>query len=98
VVEAEAEKAGRTVDPEHFGVSLAFTDGEIPPGLVASIATRRPGTDPAHLVPVGLPAAGALIEEYIAAGFSKFVVRPVSPPAHWPDTLAAMAEALLPLQ
>ena len=98
VVEAEAGQAGRRVDPEHFGVSLAYTDGDIPPGLLGSIATRRPGTDPAGLVPVGLPAAAALIEEYIAAGLSKFVVRPVSPPAHWPDTLAAMAAALLPLQ
>lgn len=98
VVEAEAERAGRRADPEHFGVSLAFTDGEIPPGLAASIATRRPGTDPARLVPCGLPATVTLLEEYIAAGFSKFVVRPVSPPAYWPDTLAILAAALLPLQ
>lgn len=98
VVEAEAERVGRRVDPEHFGVSLAYTDGEIPPGLRASIAARRPGVDPAGLVPCGLPATVALLEAYIAAGFSKFVVRPVSPPAHWPDTLAAMAATLLPLQ
>jgi probable F420-dependent oxidoreductase len=98
VVEAEAERAGRRVDPEHFGVSLAYTDGDIPPGLLASIATRRPGIDPAGLVPCGLPATVALLGAYIAAGFSKFVVRPVSPPAHWPDTLTAMAAALLPLQ
>lgn len=98
VVEAEAERAGRRVDPEHFGVSLAYTDGEIPPGLRKSIAARRPGVDPAGLVPGGLPATVALLEAYIAAGFSKFVVRPVAPPARWPDTLAAMAASLLPLQ
>ena len=34
-VEAEAERAGRQIDPEHFGVSLAYADGEIPPGLAA---------------------------------------------------------------
>ncbi|MCA1845236.1 MAG: LLM class flavin-dependent oxidoreductase [Actinobacteria bacterium] len=98
VVEAEAAGAGRRVDPEHFGVSVAYADGEIPPGLRASIATRRPGFDPATLIPAGLPAAAALLEDYIEAGFSKFVVRPASPPADWPATLAAMAETLLPLQ
>ena len=98
LVEGEAERAGRRVDPEHFGVSLAYADGEIPPGLKATIATRRPGVDPAALIPTGLPAAAALLEDYIAAGFSKFVVRPASPPADWPATLARMAETLLPLQ
>jgi probable F420-dependent oxidoreductase len=98
VVETEAERAGRRVDPEHFGVSLAYTDGDIPPGLQATIAARRPGIDPASLIPTGLPATAALLEDYVAAGFSKFVVRPVSPPADWPKTLATMAEGLLPLQ
>jgi hypothetical protein len=77
---------------------VAYADGEIPPGLRASIATRRPGVDPAALIPAGLPGAAALLEDYIKAGFSKFVVRPASPPTDWPVTLAAMAETLLPLQ
>jgi probable F420-dependent oxidoreductase len=98
VVDAEAERAGRRVDPEHFGVSLAYAEGAIPPPLLATIAARRPGVDPARLIPVGLPAAAALIEDYISAGFSKFVVRPASAPGHWPETLAAMAAAFLPLQ
>jgi len=98
VVEAEAERVGRRVDPEHFGVSLAYADGEIPPGMVATIATRRPGVDPADLIPIGLPAAVARIEDYVKAGISKFVVRPAAVPADWPGTLATMAEALLPLQ
>lgn len=98
VVEAAAEQAGRRVDPEHFGVSLAYAEGEIPHGLVETIATRRPGIDPSTLIPNGLPATVAMLEEYVKAGFSKFVVRPASPPEDWPATLAAMAEALLPLQ
>jgi probable F420-dependent oxidoreductase len=98
IVEEAAERAGRRVDPEHFGVSLAYAEGDIPPGLQATIATRRPGLDPASLIPNGLPATAALLEDYIKAGFSKFVVRPASSPADWPATLAAMAEALLPLQ
>jgi len=98
VAEAAAEEAGRKVDPEHFGVSVAYADGGVPPALAATIARRRPGTDPASLIPDGLPATAALLEAYIAAGFSKFVVRPAAPPADWPATLAAMAGALLPLQ
>ena len=98
VVEAAADEAGRRVDPEHFGVSLAYADGEIPAGLRRTVATRRPGVDPASLIPVGLTATAALLEDYLKAGFSKFVVRPASPPVDWPGTLAAMAEALLPLQ
>lgn len=98
VVEAEAERAGRRIDPEHFGVSLAYGEGGIPPPLAATIARRRPEIDPAALVPVGLPAAAAMLEEFIAAGFSKFVVRPAATPAAWPGTLKVMAGVLLPLQ
>ena len=98
VVEAAAEQAGRRVDPEHFGISLAYAEGDIPAGLLQTVATRRPGVDPAALIPLGLSAMAALLEDYVKAGFSKFVVRPASPPGDWPATLAAMAEALLPLQ
>jgi probable F420-dependent oxidoreductase len=98
VVEAEAQRAGRVVDPEHFGVSVAYTEGGIPPALGASIAHRRPGIDPHTLVPAGLPAVVALLEDFVAVGFSKFVVRPAAAPSDWPKTLEAMAEELLPLQ
>jgi hypothetical protein len=39
-----------------------------------------------------------MLERFIAAGFSKFVVRPAATPDDWPETLKAMADALLPLQ
>jgi alkanesulfonate monooxygenase SsuD/methylene tetrahydromethanopterin reductase-like flavin-dependent oxidoreductase (luciferase family) len=98
VVEEAAEQAGRRVDPEHFGVSVAYTDGPVPATLRASIARRRPDTDPADVVPDGLAATAARLEDYIAAGFSKFVVRPAVSPSDWPAALAAMAAVLLPLQ
>ncbi len=98
LAEAAADEAGRKVDPEHFGVSVAYTDGGVPSALAATVARRRPGTDPAAVIPDGLPATAALLEDYVAAGFSKFVVRPAAPPADWPSTLTAMADALLPLQ
>jgi probable F420-dependent oxidoreductase len=98
VIEAEAERAGRRIDPEHFGASLTYGEGDIPEILLASIARRRPGIDPETLVPKGLDGARRRLEEFIAVGFSKFVVRPGGPPSAWPRTLEAMAEALLPLQ
>jgi probable F420-dependent oxidoreductase len=99
VIDAAAAEAGRRVDPEHFGVSLTYLDGEIPEVLLASIARRRPGTDPEVLIPKGLDGAVRRIEEFIAAGFSKFVVRPGGRPGtSTTATLEEMAEALLPLQ
>jgi probable F420-dependent oxidoreductase len=100
IIEAEAERAGRRIDPEHFGASLSYADGDgdIPEVLLASIARRRPDVDPRTLVPKGLDGAREWLEDFIAVGFSKFVVRPSGPPAAWPSALEAMAEALLPLQ
>lgn len=97
-VEKAAGRAGRRIDPEHFGVSLAYAEGDVPAGLQATISTRRPGVDPAKLIPSDLPATARLLQDYIKAGFSKFVVRPAAAPADWPAALAAMADALLPLQ
>ncbi|HEV7688660.1 MAG TPA: LLM class flavin-dependent oxidoreductase, partial [Acidimicrobiia bacterium] len=115
VIEREAAAAGRRIDPEHFGVSLTYLDASlsngkdsgkdsIPEVLLASIARRRPGLDPAVLVPSGLDGAVRRIEEFVAAGFSKFVIRPASRPPSTGGivsptaTLEAMADALLPLQ
>ena len=99
VIEGEADRAGRRIDPEHFGVSLTYQDGEIPELLLASIARRRPGVDPSVLIPKGLDGAVRRIEEFVAAGVSKFVVRHSGPTGSSPTaTLEAMAEALLPLK
>lgn len=36
-----AREAGRVVDPDHFGISLAVAFGELPDQLVAAVGTRR---------------------------------------------------------
>ncbi len=62
-----------------------------------SASTR--GVDPSTLISKGLDGAVRRIEEFVAAGVSKFVVRHSGPPGTSPTaTLEAMAEALLPLQ
>jgi probable F420-dependent oxidoreductase len=101
-IQAAAAAAGREVDPEHFGISLPVAAAAIPPELAAAVSQRRPGTDPAELVAVGWPGAREMIEQYVAAGISKFVVRPAGThlPADEPfaEFLQDFARELMPLQ
>lgn len=100
-VEAHAAGAGRTVDPEHFGVSVGYLRAPAPPELASRLAARRrgmPAADPGELVPDSLAALRALLERFVDAGFSKFVVRPLAPAAPWREELEALADAVLDLQ
>jgi probable F420-dependent oxidoreductase len=97
-IEAAAAEAGRTVDPEHFGISMTYARKAIPESQVARIAKRRPGVDPALLVPIGAAALRDTLQRYVDVGFSKFVLRPAEPPAAWTDALDALAEDVLSLQ
>jgi probable F420-dependent oxidoreductase len=76
-IQAAASEAGREVDPEHFGISLAV--GAITPEVARAIERRRPGADPATLSPGTWAEARRMIEAHVAAGLSKFVVRPSIP-------------------
>ncbi|MGH9093283.1 MAG: LLM class flavin-dependent oxidoreductase [Acidimicrobiales bacterium] len=98
VVEASAAAAGRVVDPEHFGVSIGYAHRALPERAAAALSARARGRPLDRLVPVGLPALRELVEEYLDAGFSKFVVRPLEPPPAWRPELEALAGALLDLQ
>jgi probable F420-dependent oxidoreductase len=73
-----AAQAGRAVDRDHFGLSIPVAFGPIPDSLVASVRRRRPGVDPSELVAAGWDVARRMIEQYVEAGLSKFVVRPVT--------------------
>jgi probable F420-dependent oxidoreductase len=97
-IQAAAAEAGREVDPEHFGISLAVGPDGIPPELAAAIGQRRPGVDPSSLAAGSWPAARALIEDYVAAGLSKFVIRPASAPDALYRFLDDFATELMPLQ
>jgi probable F420-dependent oxidoreductase len=98
VVEAAAAEAGRTVDPEHFGMSIGYARTAIPAATARSLAARRPGLDPAEVVPVGVPALRRHLERLVDVGFSKFVVRPLEAPASWPAELEDLAGGVLDLQ
>ena len=80
-------------------MSLAVAPGGgVPADLATAIRARRPGSDPAALVPVGWAAAKRVIEQYVLAGISKFVVRPAAPPASLDDFLNDFARELMPMQ
>jgi probable F420-dependent oxidoreductase len=97
-INAAADQAGRAVDQDHFGTSLAVAFGGIPDALAASIRRRRPDADPAALIADGWTGARDMISALTDAGLSKFVVRPAVPPKSLGDFIAEFAGELMPLQ
>jgi len=96
VIEDAAARAGRAISPEHFGVSVGYASAPIDPDTARTMAARRPRS--LELTPVGHPALRKCIEQFIAVGFSKFVVRPVAAPRSWRAELEALAAAVGDLQ
>jgi probable F420-dependent oxidoreductase len=96
VIEEAAARAGRAISSEHFGMSIGYARTPIDPATARTMAARRPRS--VELTPVGLPALRQLIERFIAVGFSKFVVRPLTAPASWRAELEDVASAVGDLQ
>ena len=97
-IRAAATEAGRAVDDDHYGLSLAVAFDEIPPELVEALRRRRPDLGAEELVPVGWDAATSLMSRYVDAGLSKFVIRPAARPESWQGFVHEFAEHMLPLQ
>lgn len=98
VIEETAAAAGRSISPEHFGVSIGYGRGPLSDHRRAQLAERAKGRSVDELVPSGLGALRALIERYVEAGASKFVVRPIDPPQDWRRELDDLAGAVGDLQ
>jgi probable F420-dependent oxidoreductase len=96
VIEEAAARAGRSISREHFGMSIGYASAPIDSATARVMAARRPRS--LELTPVGLPALRKLIEQFIAVGFSKFVVRPVTTPTSWHAELEGLAAAVGDLQ
>ncbi|MEH3153939.1 MAG: TIGR03854 family LLM class F420-dependent oxidoreductase [Gordonia paraffinivorans] len=71
-----ADDAGRSIDDDHFGMTLLVTDGVRPDDVMQRIGTQRPEVDPRELVATGWHALHRMIDDHIAAGISKFVIVP----------------------
>ncbi|MGO8965340.1 TIGR03854 family LLM class F420-dependent oxidoreductase [Mycobacterium sp.] len=74
-IERSAEQAGRRIEPDHFGISLAVADGELPAELAAAVRRRRPDVDPAELVASDWGELHRQLDAYLDAGLTKFVIR-----------------------
>jgi probable F420-dependent oxidoreductase len=93
-----ATDADRTIDPEHFGLSIPYARTEPDESTVAALRARRPDTSLEQILPVGAQQLCELIERLVDEGLSKFVVRPVQAGSDWEDELQWLAQTVLPLQ
>jgi alkanesulfonate monooxygenase SsuD/methylene tetrahydromethanopterin reductase-like flavin-dependent oxidoreductase (luciferase family) len=97
-IQSSAERAGREIDPEHFGLSIPYTRTAPEPELLRTLAARRPDIDPLTILPVGTQALRSFIHDYLEAGLSKFVVRPAARIDSWAAEAEWLADAILDLQ
>ncbi|HEY2507848.1 MAG TPA: TIGR03854 family LLM class F420-dependent oxidoreductase [Streptosporangiaceae bacterium] len=97
-IQAAAAAAGRQIEEDHFGISLAVSEGAILPELARAVESRRPGVDPASLAPASWADARRMIEEYVAVGLSKFVVRPATGRVPIEQFVGQFVAEMLPLQ
>lgn len=78
-IEAEAVAAGRAIEADHYGISLAVGDGALPDALLAAVRRRRPDVDPKELIAADWPDLHRQLDGYLAAGLTKFVIRAAGP-------------------
>jgi probable F420-dependent oxidoreductase len=97
-IQAAAAEAGREVDPDHFGLSVAVAFGAIPDSYAASVTRRRPGVAPESFTADGWAGARRLISAYADRGLSKFVVRPVGGDDSLEEFVDGFTRELMPLQ
>jgi probable F420-dependent oxidoreductase len=64
-IQASAESAGREIDPEHFGLSLAYARTTPEPELLEAHAAYRADIDPLALLPIGAEALRSHIAGYV---------------------------------
>jgi probable F420-dependent oxidoreductase len=97
-IEQAAAASGRTIDPEHFGLSIPYAAEKPDRRTLEFLQSRRPDADLESLLPVGPESLRRLIIAHVEAGLSKFVVRPVDMDVERHRLLSGLADLLLPLQ
>jgi probable F420-dependent oxidoreductase len=99
LIKAEAERAGREIEEDHYGALVPY----IPPGaeelaetVLSLVAARRPESDPRDVIVTGGDAELRVrFEEFYAQGGSKFVAIPAVPPRDWTDELTRIYDAVV---
>ena len=98
VIEEAAAEAGRCISPEHFGVNLTYSRGPLSDAAAEQLRRRRSDLDPHQTVPQSLAALHERVDAWLEAGFSKFLLRPATPPTDWTAELERLAEDILERQ
>jgi probable F420-dependent oxidoreductase len=96
-IERAAADAGRSIEPDHFGISLGVAEGVVADEILAAVKARRPDADPSDLIATDWDELRRQLDGFIGAGLTKFVIRPIGdqPIAEFVDRFAA---ELLPRQ
>ncbi|GAA5051395.1 TIGR03854 family LLM class F420-dependent oxidoreductase [Nocardia callitridis] len=96
-IQSTAADAGREIEDDHFGINLAIAEGGIPAELAAVVRHRRPGIDPTSMIADGWADLHRLLDGYLEAGLSKFVVR-YTGPRSFEEFIDHFAAELIPRQ
>jgi alkanesulfonate monooxygenase SsuD/methylene tetrahydromethanopterin reductase-like flavin-dependent oxidoreductase (luciferase family) len=95
-IRAAAAAEGRTIDDDHYGAGIPFRFGRPnDPGLdrLFDAYRKRTGRDPSRYFAIGdAEAIVARVAAYVAAGVSKFILRPA---ARGDDELLAQTRRLI---
>jgi probable F420-dependent oxidoreductase len=97
-IAAAAAAAGRSVDPEHYGLSIPYARTEPDPAALTALRTRRGDGDLEDILPVGRLQLRTLVGRLVDQGLTKFVLRPLAMVPAWRDDLGWLAETLLGLE
>lgn len=101
-IRTHASAAGREVPADHFGAIIPFhlADSPAEGWRAAEPYLPRDRADDATLRAVTAvgpaDAVAAVIERYVASGATKFILRPLGPPAAMLDQLARLAHEVIP--
>lgn len=101
-IKAATVEAGRTIDEDHYGAGFPFRFGSMDDPVVqrqaAGLARIGSGLDPAAYMAVGnAKDVRARLQEYIEAGVSKFVLRPIADSDHeWMEQTARLVDEIVP--
>ncbi len=98
LVNESAEQHERFMDPEHFGVLVPYSHGELPTSYKTILDRRAPGIDPQEIIPIGHAGLREQLERFVEVGASKFVPILVGEPDDWFAELEGVAELVLPIQ
>jgi probable F420-dependent oxidoreductase len=95
-----ASQVGREVPEDHYGVLVPYVfakDKEEALKIVGPSMRRRQDIPPSDYSALGTPdAVRRKLEEYVAAGATKFVMRPAGPKESLPAQVEVLAKEIIP--